>query len=147
MSGWQFSWRKSFPLSLATFICKVGPCYPRMLVSPHTSGVPHCRLNSWLENEPGLKICVLFKMGIFQPAMLVYKRVNIPVLWTYFLLWQADRWMDTEIANTPLQHHNHHIDHIIPFCGSTFCWWSKSNLSKINCFTHSVVVAYPYINT
>ena len=32
--------------------------------------------HSWLENGPGLKMYFLLKMGIFQPAMLVYQRVT-----------------------------------------------------------------------
>ena len=34
------------------------------------------RSHSWLENGPGLKMYFLLKMGIFQPAMLVYQRVD-----------------------------------------------------------------------
>ncbi len=32
--------------------------------------------HSWLENGSGLKMYFLLKMGIFQPAMLVYQRVS-----------------------------------------------------------------------
>ena len=32
--------------------------------------------HGWLENGPGLKMYSLLKMGIFQPAMFVYRRVN-----------------------------------------------------------------------
>ena len=30
-----------------------------------------------MENGPGLKMCFLLNMGIFQPAMLVYQRVGM----------------------------------------------------------------------
>ena len=38
---------------------------------------PPVNKHSWLENGPGMKMYFLLKMGIFQPAMLVYQRVHV----------------------------------------------------------------------